>query len=71
MVEVLRWYDMSALTSLCDRHLTGRQTSVMEYGMMLSVKYSMQHAVNLIEFCRQSQTSCQVVLAPLSVCICL
>jgi len=62
-VEVLRWFDISALTSLCERQLTGRRTSVLEYGLMLTVKYSMQHAANLTQFCRQSQTSCRVVLA--------
>jgi len=65
-VEVLRWYDMSALAALCDRQLTGRQTSVMQYGLMLTVKYSMLHAANLTRFCRQSQTSCQVPSARVS-----
>jgi len=59
-MEVLRWYNVSALMDLCDKHLTGRKTSVMEYGMMLSVKLSMQHATNLAQFCRRSQTYCQV-----------
>lgn len=65
VAEVFRWYNMAALTSLCERHLTGQKTSVMEYGMMLTVKYSMQHAANLTQFCRQSQVLCQVTLASL------
>jgi len=62
IIEVLRWYDMSALVDLCARHLTGRKTSAMEYGMMLSVKFSMQHAANLVQFCQRSQAHCQVVV---------
>jgi len=60
MVEVLRWHDMSALVELCDSQLSGTKTSVLEYGLMLSVKYSMQHAVNLAQFCQRSQMYCQV-----------
>jgi len=64
VAEVLRWYDISTLVNLCEKHLTGRSTSVMELGLMLAVKYSMQHAVNLAQFCRQS---CQVIYCRSSV----
>jgi len=60
-MEALRWYDISSLVSLCDKHLTGQKTSVMEYGMMLSVKLSMLHAANLAQFCRRSHSYCQVL----------
>jgi hypothetical protein len=50
VAEVLRWYDVELVVDQCNMHLTGHMTSVLEYGLMLTAKYTMQHAASLGHF---------------------
>lgn len=61
VVEVIRWYDMTLLTELCDAHFTG-QTMLLNYGMSLAVKYSMCHAADLLMMLHCSSHLWQVSL---------